>query len=81
MSYLIDNLREIAARGPYPGEDFFRMKVTGDGETKWCNVTPEKLAAIIETLEGMEPKTKTFPLVSGSPSGKKGVPWTPPRST
>jgi hypothetical protein len=48
--YISKMLREQLKRGPAPAEDFFRMKVTGSGETTWFNITPEQLAAIIEAL-------------------------------
>lgn len=39
-------LHELIEQGPYPGDDFFRVKVTGDGET-WCfNISPEQAQAI-----------------------------------
>lgn len=43
-------LREQLERGPDPGEDFFRLKVTGRGETKWLNVSPAILTALIEAI-------------------------------
>lgn len=52
MSYASEMIRELLGRGPQPDEDFFRMKATGQGETKWFNVSPEKLEAIAAILEG-----------------------------
>lgn len=51
MSYASELIRELLARGPSPGEDFFRMKATGQGETKWFNVSPERLEAIAAILD------------------------------
>jgi hypothetical protein len=44
-------LREQLDRGPDPGEDFFRLKVTGKSETKWLNVSPAELANIIDAID------------------------------
>lgn len=49
-SYAVAMLRELLLAGPYEGEDFFRVKATGNGETKWFNVSPEKLAKIADVL-------------------------------
>lgn len=43
-------LRELLEAGPFPGEDFYRLKVTGNGETHWMNVSPDQLAAIARVL-------------------------------
>lgn len=52
LSYAALELREQLERGSYEGEDFFRLKVTGNGETKWVNVTAEQLAKIAEVVNG-----------------------------
>lgn len=44
-------LREQLKRGPHPEEDFFRLKVTGDGETKWLNISPDDLRRIVDVIE------------------------------
>jgi hypothetical protein len=38
-------------RGPAPGEDFYRVRVSGADHSLWCNVTPEQLAAMLAALE------------------------------
>jgi hypothetical protein len=50
-TYLTDRLRDQLERGTQPDEGFFRIKVTGNGETHWMNISPEQLAAIIKALE------------------------------
>jgi hypothetical protein len=50
-SYATDQLRRVLGAGPYPGEDFFRLKVTGNGASNWVNVTPEQLAGLVELLD------------------------------
>lgn len=50
-TYASRMLREIRDAGTQPDEDFFRMKVTGNGETKWFNVTPAQLDALIPIFE------------------------------
>lgn len=40
------NIRRLLDAGPSEGEDFFRLKLTGHGETQWMNVTPERMEAI-----------------------------------
>jgi hypothetical protein len=49
-SYEAKELRKQLVRGPYAGEDFFRLKVTGNGESRWINVTREQLDAIATVL-------------------------------
>jgi hypothetical protein len=44
------DLEHLLNRGPQPGEDFYRMKVTGNGETRWFNVSGEKMEAIAAIL-------------------------------
>lgn len=39
----IENLME---RGPFEGEDFYRVQFTGNGKTPWINLTPDQLTAI-----------------------------------
>lgn len=37
--------------GPPPADEgFYRVKITGDGETKWFNISPAELAAFRATL-------------------------------
>lgn len=50
-SYAATEVRNLTKRGPYPGEDFYRMKLTGNGETRWVNVTPEQVDAIAALLD------------------------------
>lgn len=38
-------------RGPNPEEGFYRLKVTGNGETKWVNISPDELAQIVTVLD------------------------------
>lgn len=49
--YPTKELRRLMDDGPSPGEDFYRVKVTGSGETHWFNVTPDELDAITRILE------------------------------
>lgn len=44
-------LRELRDAGTSPGEDFFRMKMTGHGSTNWFNVTPAQMDALIRVFE------------------------------
>lgn len=50
-SYAAKQVRHIVAAGPAPGESFFRLKVTGNGESTWVNVSREELEAIAAVLE------------------------------
>jgi hypothetical protein len=50
-TYASRMLRELRDAGTQPDEDFFRMKVTGNGETKWFNVTPAQMDALIRVFE------------------------------
>lgn len=50
--YAASEVRSLLKRGPHSGEDFFRMKLTGDGETRWVNVTPAQLQKIHDALGG-----------------------------
>jgi hypothetical protein len=50
-NYAAQAIRDQIERGPYPGEDFFRLKVTGNRETHWVNVTPKQLEAIAAILD------------------------------
>jgi hypothetical protein len=50
--YAASELRSLLARGPQRDEDFFRMKVTGNGETRWINVSATDLRGFIAVLEG-----------------------------
>ena len=51
FNYLAAELRQQQERGPQPDEGFYRMKVTGDGSTRWLNLTPEQFEAIIAAIE------------------------------
>lgn len=44
--YRFTELRNQLNRGTYEGEDFFRLQVTGNGKTRWINITGRQLAAI-----------------------------------
>lgn len=50
--YRARELRRVLERGPFPGEDFFRLKVTGNRESRWINVTAEQLDAIADIVGG-----------------------------
>jgi hypothetical protein len=50
-TYITQALTRILAVGPYPGEEYFRIKVTGNGETHWMNICPSELQAIIRALD------------------------------
>lgn len=49
-NYLVRELTRLRDAGTHPDEDFFRMKFTGNGETKWLNVTPAQYDAILTAL-------------------------------
>lgn len=44
--YAASEVRALLKRGTQPDEDFFRMKITGNGETMWVNITPAQLEVI-----------------------------------
>ena len=48
--YATSQIRSLMERGPSPGEDFYRLKVTGMGETNWVNVTHDELLIIAHIL-------------------------------
>lgn len=50
IGYAASELERQLERGPYQGEDFFRLKVTGDGESRWVNITAEELEVIVRAL-------------------------------
>lgn len=50
-TYASRMLRELRDAGTQPDEDFYRMKVTGNGESKWFNITPAQLDALIPIFE------------------------------
>jgi hypothetical protein len=50
LTYAASEIQRQLERGPYEGEDFFRLKVSGDGQTKTVNITPAQLAEIVEVL-------------------------------
>lgn len=49
-SWVTRQMREVMAGGPAAGDDFFRIKVTGAVGSKWCNVTPAQLQAVLLAL-------------------------------
>ena len=49
-SYAASELQRLLVAGPHPDEDFFRLKVTGNGSTKWVNISLQQLAAIHQLL-------------------------------
>lgn len=64
-AYAASELRRQAQRGSYEGEDFFRLQVTGNGKTKWLNITQEQLAAIA-TLVDEEEESPTYKRIGDS---------------
>jgi triacylglycerol esterase/lipase EstA (alpha/beta hydrolase family) len=50
-TYAAFEMLEQLKRGPYPGEDFYRLRVTGDGSTKTVNVTADQLERIAAILD------------------------------
>lgn len=44
--YRMIEMRNQLKRGPYPGEDFFRLQVTGKGETRVINISGDQLQKI-----------------------------------
>lgn len=51
MNYAANEMVRQLERGPLPGEDFFRVKVTGNGETRWVNITPAQLRSFAMILD------------------------------
>ena len=49
--YAAREIEKLTERGPSAGEDFYRLKMTGTGETRWVNVTPAQADAIRDVLE------------------------------
>lgn len=49
--YATAQVRALLNRGPHADEDFFRVKITGDGETRWFNVSSEMLEQFAQILE------------------------------
>lgn len=49
--YAASELSRLREAGPYPGDDFFRLRVWGNGSTKHVNITDAELAAIINVVE------------------------------
>ena len=49
-SHAAEMIGHVIDAGPAPGEDFYRLKITGDGSTPYLNVSPAQLAAIREVL-------------------------------
>jgi hypothetical protein len=50
-AYAARMLRLVHDIGPHEDEGFFRLKVTGAGQSPWVNVTPGQLAAIADILD------------------------------
>lgn len=50
-AYAAQQVRRVLAAGPNEGEDFFRLKVSGDLASHHVNVTPEQLSAIADILD------------------------------
>ena len=50
-TYQSRELRRLRDAGTQPDEDFFRMKLTGNGETRWINITPAQMDALIRVFE------------------------------
>lgn len=51
MTYASDQLQILLNNGPNPGERFYRLKVTGNGETNWVNITTAQLIDLINLLQ------------------------------
>lgn len=51
MTYAAEEVWRQIARGPHPDEDFYRLHVSGNGETKTLNVSREKLVQIAAILD------------------------------
>lgn len=60
MTYAATEIQGLLKRGPHAGEDFFRMKVTGNGETRWVNITPAQLASIGAVLNDQDEAQKVY---------------------
>lgn len=50
-TYESRELRRLRDAGTQTDEDFFRMKLTGNGETRWLNITPAQMDALIRVFE------------------------------
>lgn len=50
-TYAASEIYRQLERGPFDGEDFFRLKVSGLTTTKWVNVTREQLEKIAAILD------------------------------
>lgn len=50
-TYASRQLHNVLADGPAPDEDFYRLQVSGESESHRVNISPAKLARIIEVLE------------------------------
>lgn len=61
-SMLVDMLED----GPYKGEDFYRVKVTGNGETKWFNVSPAQITAFAEIMNADDAPTPDITLITSA---------------
>ena len=54
FNYAATEMLEQFKRGPYEGEDFFRMQVSGNGKTRWVNISPAALVRIATILDQEE---------------------------
>jgi hypothetical protein len=50
-TYQSRELRRVRDAGTQSDEGFFRMKLTGNGETRWINITPAQMDALIRVFE------------------------------
>jgi hypothetical protein len=54
--YQRDQVQDVLRGGPAPGDDFFRMKVSGLEQSNWFNLTREQLEQIQRIVTGTPPK-------------------------
>lgn len=53
-AYAASEIERQLERGPYPGEDFYRLQVSGNGQTKHVNITTAQLTKIAAILREEE---------------------------
>jgi hypothetical protein len=51
LNYEAQEMVKQLKRGPYSGEDFFRLQVSGNGQTRHINITPEQLRSLAMLLD------------------------------
>lgn len=51
QSYAAAEIRRLTDRGPRPEEGFYRLQMSGHGQTNHVNVTPEQAERIAEILD------------------------------